>query len=561
MNVRRSIITLFIGCCLSTLLQAHPCTSWPADSIRPHFSAPFDFPATFAGNFGEIRANHFHGGLDFKTQGVSGKPVHALGNGYISRIRVTHGSGYVLDVAYDNGYSTINRHLSAFVGKVAERVEQLQYETESWEVEIVPEPDEYPVRTGEVIALSGNTGYSFGPHLHLDVIDSATGETVDPIPFFRSIISDHKAPRAEGLMIFPQRGRGVVDGSWKPKAFAIGNKRPITAWGWIGVGIKAYDYMDGAGNRLGVYRVNLEVDGREVFESVIDRFNPDDTRYINSWTKAGYMKSFVEPGNKLNMLHPADSCRGLILIDEERTYQLTYTLTDATGNRSTVRFRIQGKPTDIAQPEYPEKYVFRYNKVNYLQEPGLRLLVPQGAMYDDAYLDFEIRTDTASPAFTYRLSQEVIPLHTYAELSLGLRHKPTADSTKYYVASVNKDGRLSYVGGEYSEGFVHARVRQLGSFTIGVDTVPPTLTPVGIGGWGSSGQITVKVRDKHSGIASYRGEIDGRYALFGKPNAVNGNLICRLDERHVERGKRHTLVLRVTDLCGNEAVATYSFRW
>ena len=138
-------------------------TTTGAQAQEATFTPPFDFPITFSGNFGEIRANHFHGGLDFKTGGTIGKQVHALADGHISRIRVTHGSGYVLDVAYDNGYSTINRHLSAFVSPIAERVEALQYEKESWEVEITPEPDEYPVKAGQVIALSGNTGYSFGP--------------------------------------------------------------------------------------------------------------------------------------------------------------------------------------------------------------------------------------------------------------------------------------------------------------------------------------------------------------------------------------------------------------
>jgi len=137
--MRRYITALMLACCIGGYGQ---------EKKQATFVPPFDFPLTLSGNFGEIRSNHFHGGLDFKTGGVIGKPVRALADGYISRIRVTNGSGYVLDVCYHNGYSTINRHLSGFVSPIAERVEKLQYEEENWEVEIVPEPGEYPVKGG-----------------------------------------------------------------------------------------------------------------------------------------------------------------------------------------------------------------------------------------------------------------------------------------------------------------------------------------------------------------------------------------------------------------------------
>ena len=305
--MRRYITTLMLACCIGGYGQ---------EKKQATFVPPFDFPLTLSGNFGEIRSNHFHGGLDFKTGGVIGKPVRALAEGYISRIRVTNGSGYVLDVCYHNGYSTINRHLSGFISPIAERVEKLQYENENWEVEIIPEPDEYPVKAGQQIAWSGNTGYSFGPHLHLDVFETETGDYVDPMPFFKTKIKDTRAPKADGIMFFPQLGKGVVDGKQENKMILPNTGRPVEAWGVIGTGIKAYDYMDGVSNHYGVYSVVLTVDEKEVFRSTVDRFSQEENRMINSWTCGQYMKSFIEPGNTLRLLKASNTNRGLVTIDE-----------------------------------------------------------------------------------------------------------------------------------------------------------------------------------------------------------------------------------------------------
>lgn len=525
------------------------------------FTPPFDFPIVFSGNFGEIRSNHFHGGLDFKTQGVIGKPMRALADGYISRIRVTHGSGYVLDVTYNNGYSTICRHLEAFVGDIAKRVEALQYEQESWEIDITPQPDEYPVHAGEVIALSGNTGYSFGPHLHLDLIESATGDYVDPLPFFANKVNDHTAPRAEGIMLFPQLGKGVVNGASEKKVFPLKPKETITAWGVIGAGIKAYDYMDGVHNRYGVHTVILEVDSVEVFSSIVDRFAYDENLYINSWTHGQYMKSFVEPGNRVRLLHPKNGNRGLITIDEERPYHFHYTLRDALGNTSHIHFTVHGRRNDIPSTDLRDEYLFRWDKVNYLQAPGIELVVPKGMLYDNAYLNFEVRADSGDIAFTYQLNDTRIPLHNYCDLSIKLRHLPIADSTKYYVAGVGRNGKKYNAGGHYQAGAMKARIRELGTYTVAIDTMPPVLTPLNPKQWGKNGRIVFKARDKETGITSYRGTIDGQYALFGKPNSISGNLVCKLDPKHVQKGKQHTLMMTVTDGRGNVTTEEYTFYW
>ena len=531
------------------------------DTDKPSFIPPFDFPITFSGNFGEIRANHFHGGLDFKTGGTIGKPVRALADGYISHIRVTHGSGYVLDVAYDNGYSTINRHLSAFVGDVARRVEDLQYEKESWEVEITPEPDEYPVKAGQIIALSGNTGYSFGPHLHLDMIETATDEYIDPLPFFMNKVKDKTAPRAEGIMLFPQPGKGVVEGKQTRRAFPAHPTKPITAWGLIGAGIRAYDYMDGVQNKYGVKTVILEVDGEEVFRSTVDRFAYEENRYINSWTHGQYMKSFIEPGNRLRMLQASNGNRGLVEINEERPYRFVYTLSDALGNTSKVRFTVQGQKTTIAPVEHREKYALKWDKVNYLQEPGLELVIPKGMLYDDVLLNYSVRADSGDIAFTYQLNDTRIPMHNACDLRIGLRRRPVEDVTKYYVAGVTARGGKYRIGGKYEDGVMKVRIRDLGTYTVAVDTVPPVITPVNQAKWGRTGKIIFKAKDKETGINTYRGTIDGKYALFGKPNSISGNLVCELDPKHVEKGGKHVVEMTVTDGCGNCTTEQFEFVW
>lgn len=528
---------------------------------KASFTPPFDFPIIFSGNFGEIRANHFHGGLDFKTGGAIGKPVRALADGYISRIRVTHGSGYVLDVTYDNGYSTINRHLSAFVGDIARRIEDLQYEKESWEVEITPDPDEYPVKAGQIIALSGNTGYSFGPHLHLDMIETATDEYIDPLPFFMDKVKDKTAPRAEGIMLFPQPGKGVVEGKQTRRAFPAHSTKPITAWGLIGAGIRAYDYMDGVQNKYGVKTVILEVDGEEVFRSTVDRFAYEENRYINSWTHGQYMKSFIEPGNHLRMLHASNGNRGLVDINEERPYRFVYTLSDALGNTSKVCFTVQGQKTTIAPVEHREKYALKWDKVNYLQEPGLELVIPKGMLYDNVLLNYSVRADSGDIAFTYQLNDTRIPMHDACDLRIGLRRRPVEDMTKYYVAGVTARGGKYRIGGKYEDGVMKVRIRDLGTYTVAVDTVPPVITPVNQAQWGRTGKIIFKAKDKETGINTYRGTIDGKYALFGKPNSISGNLVCELDPKHVEKGGKHVVEMTVTDGCGNCTTEQFEFVW
>lgn len=550
--MKHTIVALMMTCCISGYAQ---------EKKQVSFVPPFDFPLTLSGNFGEIRSNHFHGGLDFKTGGVVNKPVRALADGYISGIRVTNGSGYVLDVCYPDRYSTTNRHLNGFVSPIAERVEKLQYEKESWEVQITPEPNEYPVKAGQQIAWSGNTGYSFGPHLHLDLFETETGDYIDPMPFFKAKLKDTRAPKADGIMLFPQAGKGAVEGSPAVKTILPNSARPVEAWGVIGAGIKAYDYMDGVSNHYGVRSVILTVDDNEVFRSTVDRFAQEESRMINSWTHGAYMKSFIDPGNTLRILKASNGNRGWVTIDEEREYLFLYTLQDAFGNTSRYRFTVQGKKQPIEASRHPEKYVFAWDKVNYLQEPGMTLTLPKGVLYDDVSLAYQAKVDSGAIAYTYQLNDKPVFLHTACELRIGLRRKPVADTTKYYVARVTPKGGIYSAGGVYEDGFMKASIRELGTYTIALDTVPPVITPVSKNLWGRNGKIIYRLKDKETGIRSYRGTIDGKYALFGRPNIVKSYWECELNSKYVKKGSRHVVEMTVTDDCGNQSVSRETFVW
>ena len=199
MTIRSYILLLALGGCLATRAQEHP---------EKPFISPFDFPLTLSGNFGEVRANHFHGGVDFKTQGEIGKPIHCIADGYVSRVSVTPGGyGQALYITHPNGYTSVYGHISKFAPAVAKLVEEYQYENETFAVDLKFEPGQLAFKSGEIIALSGNEGYSFGPHLHMEIRRTDTGELIDPLQFYTDKVKDTTPPRASLVMLYPQPGK------------------------------------------------------------------------------------------------------------------------------------------------------------------------------------------------------------------------------------------------------------------------------------------------------------------------------------------------------------------
>ena len=531
-------------------------------SVNP-FISPFDFPLLLSGNFGELRANHFHGGVDFKTQGVVGKPIRCIADGYISRVTVTPGGyGQAVYITHDNGYTSVHGHLHRFMAEVQQVVEAYQYEHETFAVDLKFEADRFPLKQGEVFALAGNEGYSFGPHLHMEIRKTDTEEYIDPLQFYTDLLKDTTAPRATHVMLYPQAGKGVVNGSSKKKVMPLnGQQGTVTAWGKIAAGIKAYDYMDGTSNNYGVRSVTLFVDSVEVFRSTVDGFLPEENRMINAWTdyeeyatrNSWFMRSQILPGNTWRMLQ-ADDEGGVVTINEERPYRFCYVLEDLYGNRHTYRFVVQGKEQTI-EPLHKGKHFLKWNQGNVIQQPGMELVIPKGMLYEDVDLNCRVIADALDISFDYQLHDKPVPLHGGCPLVIGVRNYPVADMSKYYVARKYK-GRKSSAGGSFKDGYMHTTIRELGTYSVAVDTVAPSVVPLNKPQW-KTGNIQFKIRDAETGIKDYKVFIDGKFVLF-KFASKNATLSCMHPNR-IKRGMKHRMEVIVTDYCGNVAREEYQF--
>ncbi|HBA29096.1 M23 family metallopeptidase [Parabacteroides goldsteinii] len=533
---------------------------------------PMDIPVLLSGNFGELRSNHFHSGIDFKTQGVEGKPIHSVQDGYVSRISVSPwGYGNGLYITHPDGTTTVYGHLQKFSQKITAYLKEKQYEQESFNVNLSLTPDELPVKEGELVALSGNTGSSGGPHLHFEVRDTETEEPMDPIEYYKDLIKDTQAPKIQGIMVYSMPGKGVVNGSrrkleLKPVTAKNGKQTltgKIEAWGEIGLAVKGYDYMDNTSNIYGIKDITLTADSQVIFHSNLDRFAFDESRYLNSFTdfeewkehRSFYIKSFVDPGNRLRFIESLN--RGILTIDEPRTYHLTYQLADAFGNTTQLSIRIEGKEQPIPEIDTENTELFHWWSDNRFGAKGIRLTIPKGNLYDDLYFHYSVKEDSAALGATHILHNKPVAFHKSAKLSLRLQTDTLENKQQYGIVRL-QNGRRSWTGGVYRNGWVDADIKEMGSYTLGQDLVPPTITPLNPATWVSKQAIALRLSDNLSGVQTYRGEIDGQYVLF----EMNSKSVItyHFDKERLARGK-HTLKLVVTDACGNQSTYTYPFTW
>ena len=535
------------------------------------YRPPVAYEISLAGNFGEPRPHHFHGGLDIKTDGVEGKPIYSIGDGYVSRVTCgKYGFGNAVYVTHPEGYTSVYCHLRSFTPRIKAALRRYQYTHQTSEADATFSPLECPVSQGQLIALSGNTGHSTGPHLHLEIHDTETGDMLDPLEFIGDFINDTVPPVIHGLMAYPQAGEGVFNGKAGKQTFSSRGAR-FTAWGKVGFGVRADDYMQDAPHHYGIRETVFLVDGEEYFRAVVNRIPSESNRFVNSWgdydywnhRRTWYMKSFIEPGNSLSILQ-APEHRGIVDFSEERDYQLEYILRDYKGNETRCTFtvrgeksKISGRQADTTQPSDAQgksfliSRTFRWNQTNAYACPGVQLIVPYGLLAADIIVRPELEECSEALSDRYRFTPSSCPLLTDGEISIYARAenlgaddvvREEIDPSKFYVSANGK-----YAGGIYERGWVTGQIRDLGAtFELAYDDTPPTIEPVSLGE-----RIALRLSDKQSGVASYTATIDGRFVVFDSMDK-SPLVVCQLDETPIKKtGKAHRLVFSATDYRDN----------
>lgn len=565
MKPRRICFSFFISLLIPTLSNAQQ--SYPKDD----FIAPVEFPMLLSGTFAELRSNHFHSGIDIRTQGVEGKKILACADGYVSRIRISpFGFGKTVYITHPNGYSTVYAHLSGFNPEIAAWSRAEQYRMEQFDVDLFPEAGLIQVKQGDVIGYSGNSGSSQGPHLHFEIRDSGTERPVNPL-LFGIAVKDFTRPTINGIRLYPEGANALINGKATPfnpgiagwgLSYRFSKSDTIEVSGGVSFGINAHDLLSGSNNKNGINRITVFNGNEKFFEWNAESFSFSETRYINSFidyatyssSRERFMRTKVEPNNKLSLYRKVTG-NGILNIRADIVYPIRIEIADGSGNTSAIKFVIRGKVAQngVIKPRI-DGQVFSYKRLNRFVTPHLKISMPGSCLYDSIVFEYNsTASDGNSCAPVHMIHNAETPVHDYYDLSVRVDPAYQKLAEKLVVVSLSSNDKPSSIGGKYEGGYINTRAREFGRFTVMADTVAPVIKPLNITNnknVGKQNSIRISISDNLSGIKSYRGTLNGKWILMDY-DPKNKLLEYNFDEL-INPGVNEFL-LEVTDDAGNKS--------
>jgi hypothetical protein len=525
-----------------------------------YFRHPLDIPMQLVANFGEIRTNHWHMGLDIRTQQRVNLTVRAAADGYIARVSVEPGGfGQAIYINHPNGYTTVYGHLNSFFPALANYVKNKQYEQESWNVNLIVPANLFPIKKGDFIALSGSTGGSEGPHVHFEIRDTKTENCLNPL-LFKFPIADAVPPTLIRLAMYDRN-----ESTWEQSPQFLSLKKVGSIYTIPGNSIRvgsdkisfaigAVDRFSGTNNPNGIYSAKVSMDGKPVSEFVLDDISYNDTRYINAQldypykSRGGTVQHITPLPGAQDIAYNTFGDDGAIHLNDNASHDAVIEVKDANGNTSKIQFSIQYDESLRRTYNSPNGEQFLPNNVNIFERDHFELFTTERSIYDTITVRFS-ETDNSvvnavSPLFNF--FDVSIPVHD----SVTVRIKPTEDIPMEWrnrVIIKNVFGSRTYIEkAEWQNGWYAAKFRQFGTYQLFIDKEPPTINTPAIN-LSKATRIIFTPHDNFNAIKSFRVELDGQWLRF--TNDKGKTWIYTFDEHFP--GGNHELKVIIEDEAGN----------
>lgn len=533
---------------------------------KDYFRSPLDIPMQLSGNFGELRPNHFHAGLDYKTQQREGLSIYAAAEGYVSRIKIsTFGNGKTIYITHPNGYTTVYAHLQKAMGAIQELIKQRQYEEKAFEVEIFLKPNELNVTKGQVIALSGNTGASEGPHLHFEIRDSKTEFIINPLLFgFDAHLKDTKKPLVTAVYAFPLDTKTSVNQSLRPVPINLNLQKdgtyladPVLANGTIGFGIIATDSDNVSFNANGVFKVQSFYNGTPSYSYQFETYSFDEMRYINVLIDYERYKKLKQRIQRLFRMTPFDLSivstndnNGLVSVVPNLSGMYRIEVSDFFLNKTTISIPIayDSKPVIIPKAATPSNYFIKAKKEYIFEKDNWTVAFPSNTFYTDFDLNFSVINKVLT------LHDDTVPAHSNFSIQVQDSTRTESELDKMFIGRV-EGGRVYYNTTFRKGNILSTKVKILGKYALFLDNVPPSISivkPLEGKVVTTKEILQVKIYDALSGIKSYNAFVNDQWILMEYDNKTK-LLTHALSDGKIAEGLNNLKVI-VVDQMGNSSI-------